>query len=551
MQKNAIEENINLKGSTIGEYLFEKLSGLGVEYSFGIPGDFVLPLYKVQQNSKIKTVVVTHEPSAGFAADAYARVKGIGVAIVTYGVGALNMVNPIALAYAEKSPVVVISGAPGLKERETNALLHHQVKTYESQRKIFEEITEETVILDDQFTAADEIDRVLQTCKKLSRPVYIEVPRDMVNRKILFHRGITEKPKTCDLETLEEAITESLEMINNSRHPAILAGVEAHRFGLQKELIEFAEKTGIPVSETLLGKSVFPGQHPLYLGVYAGAMSSDATKEYIENSDCLIMIGVMLTDVNLGLFTAKLEQSKIIFASEENIIIKHHQYPNICFSDFFNNLISKVKERKKIEFPRVNNLKPPKTRNHITMQDIIYIINNFIDKDTIIITDVGDCMFSCIDLITPEHTTFLAPAYYESMGFAVPGAIGAQLASNRRPLVVLGDGAFQMTGMELSTAKRLGLNPIVIVLNNGCYGTLRSMNKEINCLDIAQWNYAEIAKLLGGNGYVVDTAQQFRDALKDAKAKKDFSIIDVHIDKEDISPALLKLSEEWKKRVKM
>src|SRR3954466_16336982 len=168
----------------MGKFLFEYLYSKGVRHSFGVPGDFALPTFAWLDKSPIQSITMTHEPGAGFAADAYARLNGIGLACVTYCVGGLNMLNSIAGAYAEKSPVVVVSGAPGRKDREKDPLLHHKVKTFETQRRVYDEVTVASTVLLDEERAAEEIVRCVAACLRHKRPVYIEVPHDMVDREI-------------------------------------------------------------------------------------------------------------------------------------------------------------------------------------------------------------------------------------------------------------------------------------------------------------------------------------------------------------------------------
>src|SRR3954447_19857630 len=168
------------KPATIGDYLIERLYALGVRHVFGIPGDYVLGFYDSLSKSKLQLVNTCDEQGAGFAADAYARVRGLGVVCITYCVGGLKVANTTAEAFAEKSPVVVISGAPGIKEREKNPLLHHKVREFDTQKKVFEQLTIASTVLSDPQTAFQEIDRVLHACLRFKRPVYIELPRDMV-----------------------------------------------------------------------------------------------------------------------------------------------------------------------------------------------------------------------------------------------------------------------------------------------------------------------------------------------------------------------------------
>src|SRR4051794_19537377 len=244
----------------MGQFLFEYLHRRGVRHSFGVPGDFALPTYAWLEKSPIRSITMTHEPSAGFAADAYSRLNGIGLVCVTYCVGGLNVLNAIAGAYAEKSPVVVVSGAPGRKDREKDPLLHHKVKTFETQRRVFDEVTVASTVLLDESRAAEEIVRVVNACLRHKRPVYIEMPHDMVDREIPIPNPLpTEREGLeTDPDTLKAALDEIYGMLRDSKKPVILAGVELHRFGLADVVIKMAERLRIPIAADLLSKSTVP-----------------------------------------------------------------------------------------------------------------------------------------------------------------------------------------------------------------------------------------------------------------------------------------------------
>src|SRR5580698_5060677 len=230
------------KTINIGEYLIQRLHQHGVEHVFGIPGDYVLGFYDQLSKSKLVSVVNTcDEQGAGFAADAYARVRGLGAVCVTYCVGGLKVANTTAGAYAEKSPVVVISGAPGMKEREKNPLLHHKVREFDTQKKVFEQLTVASTVLGDPQTAFQEIDRVLNAALRYKRPVYIELPRDMVNVAGIAHHPPAEPHAQSDPDILREALREAVEMITTSKQPVILVDVEVHRFGLQGDLLQLLD----------------------------------------------------------------------------------------------------------------------------------------------------------------------------------------------------------------------------------------------------------------------------------------------------------------------
>jgi len=543
------------KATSIGEYLIHRLAAHGVRHVFGIPGDYVLGFYEQLLHSPIRIVNTCDEQGAGFAADAYARVRGLGVVCVTYCVGGLKVANTTAEAFAEKSPVVVISGAPGMKEREKNPLLHHKVREFDTQKKVFEQLTIASTVLSDPQTAFQEIDRVLHAALRYKRPVYIELPRDVVALPGIPHHRPREIHETSDRHTLREALGEAVEMINRASKPVILADVEVHRFGLQNALLGLAAKTDIPVAATILGKSVIGEQHPFYMGVYEGAMGRDDVRRYVETSDCVILLGAFMTDINLGIYTARLDPARSIYATSEKLSIRYHTYENVRFKDFVHGLLkAKLRRRAPGRIPRPRPLAArPNVRgkSKVTVKSLFQRLNEFLDERKVVVADIGDALFGAADLFIHQRTEFLGPAYYASMGFAVPAGIGAQLANPKlRPLVLVGDGAFQMTGMELATAARYKLNPIVVVLNNRGYGTERQIH-DGPYNDLWLWNFSRIPEILGaGCGFEVETEEQLDQALLAAGRFTDgFCLLDVKLKPLDRSPALQRLAERLAKRL--
>jgi indolepyruvate decarboxylase len=544
--------------TTIGQYLVERLEALGVEHVFGIPGDYILQLYKLIEESPIKLVGVTREDNAGFAADAYARIHGLGCICVTYCVGGLSTCNSIAGAYAEKSPVIVLAGSPGMSERARNPLLHHKVKGFETQFEVFQKITVASAVLDRPETAFSEIDRVLEAAVRYKRPVYLELPRDQVGaRQVTPHRPPEGLPKS-DPEALREAIDEAAALLTAARRPVILADVEIHRFGLQNELLTLAESTGMPIATTLLGKSVISEAHSLFGGVYEGAMGQPEVTELVESADCLLMLGCFLTDINLGIWTAKLDPSRCIDATSEDLRIKRHHYEEVRLDDFIRGLIDRKLKVAKTPVPSriqpFSKLPAAQPDERMTSARLFGRLNQMLTESTYdmtVIADIGDSLFGAADLEMHRHTEFLSPAYYTSMGFGVPAAVGASMANPRsRILVIVGDGAFQMTGMELSTIARHGLNPIVVVLNNHGYTTERFL-LEGPFNDIQDWAYHKVPAVVGaGMGLEVRTVGELDAALKAARANTlSFSLINVHLDPYDRSPSLERLAQKLSKIV--
>lgn len=532
---------------TIGSYLIRRLTEEGVSHVFGVPGDYVLGFFKNLEDSTIKIINTCDEQGAGFAADAYARMRGMGVVCITYAVGGLKVVNAVAQAFVERSPVVVISGAPGVAEQAKHALLHHKVRSFDTQRKIFEEVTLGTARIDDPANAAAEIDRVLALARRHSRPVYIELPRDMVALEMLPGTKHVLAPEESDGEALETAMKEAVEQISAASRPVVLAGEELHRFGLQDALRVFIDASGIPVASTLGGKSVFPESDPAYLGVYEGAMGRAEVRDYVEQSDCIIMLGALLTDINLGIYTAHIGRKASIYAAQDRVSVGFRSYDGVRMEDFIRGIAAQSwPERSDPHL--IHPMHPGRfvaTENRLTVSTLFHQINAFLDDDMVVIADPGDALFGAADLYISDGVHFLSTAYYCSLGFAVPAAIGvAAAAPHLRPLVLVGDGAFQMTGMELSTIARYGMNPIVLVLDNDGYGTERPMlDGAFN--DVQHWDCSRIPEVIGaGHGVTVRKESELAIALEQARANRgSFTIIQVMLDRDDHSAALRRLTE--------
>lgn len=541
---------------SIGQYLIRRLSDYGLRHVFGLPGDYVLSFYAMLEHSPLEMVNCTREDSAGFAADAYARVHGMGAVCVTYGVGGLSVANSIAGAYAEKSPVIMISGAPGLAERGGDPLLHHRVREWRTQLEVFEKLCAASREITDPATAFRDIDELLDTAHRLKRPVYLELPRDMVSVVPEQIRPYAPPPRTSDPEALAEAVKEAAARIGAAKRPVIIAGIELHRWGLQADAVALAEKAGIPIAATMLSKSVVSEVHPLYVGLYEGALGRREVTEFVEQSDCLILLGVILTDIDLGIFTAKLDAATSIYAASDDLRISHHHYHDVLLEDFLRGLAAVAPQAASRPLPPgpAAALEPWVLRPDapMTTTRLVRRLDESLDDRTIVIADVGDALFASSDLVIRGQTEFIAPAYYTSMGFAVPAALGAKSARpDLKVIALVGDGAFQMTGMELSTIVRRGLAVTVIVLDNQGYGTERLLH-EGSFNDINPWQYQRLPEVLGGGtGWDVRTEGEFDAALRAALADEQaMNLIRVHIPLDDRSQTLDRLAAGLARRVR-
>ena len=521
----------------LAQSLLQALKDHGAKEIFGIPGDFALPFFRViEESGALPLYTLSHEPSVGFAADAAARAHStIGVAAVTYGAGALNMVNPVAAAFAEKSPVVVISGAPGKGEASRGLLLHHQAKTLDSQFEIFRQITCDQARLDDAVRAPADIARVLRNCLTHSQPVYLELPRDMVS--VPCEPVIPEAPPKLDPEALGACVNEILARLATASAPVMMVGVEVRRFGLESKVAHLARRLGLPVVTSLSGRGLLAeGDAPL-AGTYLGVAGSPEISALVENSDALLLLGVIISDTNFGVSAQQIDLRKTIQALDERVTLGYHTYPQVPLGALVEALLAEAPAPRPM-LPFTTPVYPHglvADDQPIVPNDIAIALNDLMVETgrLPIASDMGDCLFTAMDI---ENTALVAPAYYATMGFGVPAGLGLQVATGQRPLILVGDGAFQMTGWELGNCRRYGWDPIVIVFNNSSWGMLRAFQPESTFNDLGDWRFADLAVGLGGDGVRVRTRRELRDALRHAVTVRGrFQLIDVVIPPGELS----------------
>ncbi|MGE5302555.1 MAG: thiamine pyrophosphate-binding protein [Alphaproteobacteria bacterium] len=536
----------------LGDYLVAYLKKLGVSHLFGIPGDLVINLFlRFGRPRGLKIITLSHEPAIGFAADGYARSTGrIGVACVTYGAGGHNMVNPVAASFSERVPILVISGGPGEEERKLGVLIHHQAKEIESQLHIYREVTCAAKIIDDPMRAAYDIDQVIRSIWLNQQPGYLEIHRDMVEREIVVPKEILSWPgdlpyPQSDRHKLNEAVRETAARLDKAQHPLVLVGIEAYRFKIAKAIVKLVEKMGVPCCTSVLAKGALPMNHPLYLGVYAGAVSPPGIRNRVEKADLIIGLGMFLTDIEMGgSQPPEALRHRSIWAVENRVNVSFHTYTDVTLRDFVHGLIRAKLKRHRERVVYCDNLGTARTNSarRVRVADVLREINNFLAQhdEFLVVAESGDSLFGGIEIKVGGDGLYLAQGFYASMGFAVPGALGAQIGTRLRPLVLTGDGGFQMTGVEIAHAPRYKLNPIVVLLNNGGWGIFRPIAKRHDLLALPSWRYAELARLWGGRGFRVETVEQLRRALDQAAKSSDFVIIEVSIGARDLSPVSVK-----------
>jgi indolepyruvate decarboxylase len=526
----------------VGDFLVAYLQKIGVTHLFGIPGDLVINLFfKFGRPRGLEIVTLSHEPGIGFAADGYARATGrIGVVCVTYGAGGFNMVNPVAGSFSERVPILVVSGGPGEEERKLGQLIHHQAKEIESQYKVYDEITCAAAVLDDPRSIAGEVDRVVRAIWREQRPGYLEIHRDMVDRLIEVPAALRDWDGGLDFAHSDErktaeAARETATRFNGSRKPAVIVGIETFRYKLQRDVVKLVERMGAPCMTTVLGKGAFPMDHPLAMGVHIGPLSPPPIRRRIDEADLVINLGTLLTDMNLGSRPPQITRDQSIWAVGNRVNVSCHTYTDVGIRDFVRALQRERLRRHREQVTYADNLKPargPLTRA-IMVADMLREVNRFLagKRGWAVIAESGDMLFAGLDIRIGRGGAYL------------PGALGMEIGTGRRPIVLCGDGAFQMTGPELAQAPRHGLRPIVVLMNNGGWGIFRPIAEREDLLTIPNWPYAELARAWGGAGYVASTVAEFREALADAEHAPSFALIETRVDPHDLSPVSKKYIE--------
>jgi indolepyruvate decarboxylase len=525
---------------TVAEYLLIRLKEIGVDHLFGVPGDFVLGFFNQLLKSDLKYVGTCNELNAAYAADGYARIRGIGAFSSTYGVGELSAINGVAGAFAERVPVVVITGSPATVNFRTRPLLHHTLGDYQIPLRMYESITVASTQLVSSETAPVEIDRVLSACLSHQQPVYISLPADVVRMKCArpnaFH--FPTHPRS-DQDALGESIKEAVGMLTSAQKPIVIGDVELIRFKLQKEFAGFLEKTGLPYVTMMLGKTLLSEQHPQFVGLFEGDRSRDYVRNRVESADCVLTLGVLMTDFNTGGFTTNLDNSKTINGNIGYVKIKHHYYENVHLHDFILGLTETLSRRDPATLDiqcasdncvhrhsvpyRPDALKP------LTIKRFFDRMSYFIESKSIVIAETGVSLFSAAEMLMPEGATFIGQTFYGSIGYTVGASLGAGMAAqDRRVVLFVGDGSFQVTCQDLSTMIRNRLKPVIFLINNDGY-TIERVISDRPYNDIQPWHYHKLVDVFGGGlGLDVSTEGELDDALGKAAATDGLVFIEIH-----------------------
>jgi indolepyruvate decarboxylase len=533
------------------------LQEIGIKHLFGVPGDYNLDFLDNVMESPIRWIGNCNELNAGYAADGYARLNGIGAAVVTYGVGGLSIINAVAGAFAEHVSVIVINGAPPARRREAGALVHHLVANYYLQLDIFKKITADAALLSDPNTAPDEIDRVIRNCMAHKLPVYLELPADITNAPCREPgEPLTFVQLTSNPDSLAESVREAAELLNKATSPIVLAGIELLRFGLGKEALQLIETTEVPFATMLGSKSVLPELHPQFTGIYQGAWSKEKVRHQVEDSDCLLSLGAWMTDLDTGLFSINLDNRRMITVGGGEIRIGSHFYHQVQLGDFIRELTRVVQPRSYLASHPAESYRPkqpftPEPSCELTAIRLYECLNYYLDDHMILLSEPGDAFCATPEFHIEEAENFIVQSYYCSIGFCTPAALGVALARpGKRPVVLTGDGAFQMTAQEISTLIRERCPAVVVLINNDGYLIERKLHKDGHYNDIQMWQYANLPGMFGDGSFVTgikaSTEEELEQAIKTAIRETDKLVfIEACIPNRDCSKGLERLGKTF------
>lgn len=540
--------------SSVASYLLARLKEAGLGHAFGVPGDYVLTFLDRLIASGIEFVGTCNELNAGYAADAYARINGIGCICVTWGVGGFSAMNAVAGAYAEQVPLVVLVGGPRTTQRRSSMLLHHGVGDFGTMKRAYETITVASAVLDRAADAPQRIDQVLARLMAEKRPVMIEIPADMVDAPCAAPGPLPaagEPPS--DAKALAEGLDEAMALLGRARNPVILAGLELHRYGLMRDFERLVTASGLPVATTLLGKTVISERHPQAIGVYEGYTSRDAVRAIVEGADVLLCLGAWMSDINFGVHSGLLDGKRLILANSGRLKISQHVYEQVWIGDVVRELSRRLLAGGLAHPPftkvsdTVGAAFVPEPGRRLTIARLMQRMNAFIGDDTTVIAETGDSLFAAADLVMHHDVAFIGQAFYLSIGFALPATLGASLAApGRHVLAFIGDGAFQMTAQELSTLIRRGVDATILLMNNDGYTTERVIH-DGPYNDIQGWAYHRLPEVMaggkgGGWGTRVTTEDELEAALSRTRGgNRGPRLIEVMLARDDTTEALKRL----------
>jgi indolepyruvate decarboxylase len=565
---------------TVADYLLTRLKQLNVTEVFQIPGDYVKHFTQALEDfDGIKTIGATNELDASYAADAYGRTRGLAAVSLQYGVSTFSALNAIAGAYVERSPVIVISAAPGADARQIgsmyNVLFHHSTGNLNADQEIYERVTVAAETLSTSAGAPEKIDNLIIAALTHQRPVYIACYKEVWGEPCPEPSNVKLKPivpKSVPAD-LNNAVEQAWTQITQAKSPIILAGVEILRHGLSKKLDELIKESGMLYTTTSLGKTVLDEKGDKFIGTYSDQASIPEVLKIVEASDCILSLGTIITDDYLWLVENKF--SDMIQSTTQEMRAGYFTYQGVTLNDFIDALIDRFKKSK--DYPL--NVKAPKqppfpqpwssnsdpkynkTPEVITFNRFFEQATSFLQKnkmlDDIIMTfGVSSSMYVATNIYGMSQNTYISSAAWQCIGFETGAASGAQLGSGKQAWTVAGDGGFMMVAQSLSTLVKYNINAVIFVMNNGVYAIEQVFvdldafkagpKHKFDQFDIlGKWDYQALAKAFGANSLRAETVTELKQVLNQLKKKTNLpTLVEIIIPEKDLAQQMARIGNE-------
>lgn len=543
---------------TVGDYLLDRLSFSGISELFGVPGDYNLKfLDSVINHQQITWIGCTNELNAAYGADGYARTKGIGALLTTFGVGELSALNGVAGSFAEYVPVIHIVGSPALASQRKGELMHHTLG--DGNFGHFMRMSQPVSVAQAALTpenALSEIDRVIEDVIYHSRPGYILLPSDVAALPVSTRaHALAARQPPFSPSSLEAFVAAAETQLRDARRVSLLADFLADRFDVKAALEEWMEEVPLPHTTLLMGKGLFNEQQTNFAGTYSGAGSAASTREAIEGADVVINVGVKFTDTITAGFTQQLPDGKCIdlqpFSARVGDQI-FHQLPMAKTVSVLHRLTAELASGWQ-PYPVKRTALPASHEGHFGQYEFWQQIQDFLQPGDILVAEQGTACFGAAALNLPEDCHFVVQPLWGSIGFTLPAAFGVQIAAPaRRVVLLIGDGSAQLTLQGLGAAIRYGLPPVIFVINNDGYTVERAIHGETQRYnDIAQWNWTQFPSAFGGKDVFTaraDSPQALKEAIEKAGAHRQMAWIEVVLPKMDIPELLSSVTKSLAKR---
>lgn len=567
------------------EFLFRRLHQIGVRSVHGVPGDYNLTALDYVEPAGLHWVGNANELNAGYAADGYARIRGISVLVTTGGVGELSAINAIAGAYAEMAPVVHIVGTPPTQAQDAGVNLHHTLGdgNFRHFAEMAAKVTVAQTNLIDPATATASIDRCLQACVVNSRPVYIELPTNMVKAQV--RASDLEQPLDLSIPFTDEGFEDTevdliLDKIYSAKQPFIIVDGFTNRFGISEEADELVRVTGFPTSTTPFGKGIINETYPNFHGIYAGEAGNQIYNPWAYGTDLVLRLGPLNSDVNTYGFSTIPDKHKAITFDRDFVEVAGTKYTNVHIKSLLRRILDRLDQKKLprqepypdlgIPSEELKALAPTQPEDVIDQLTFWRRISTFFRSGDIILTETGTPSLGGRDFVLPPHTRLINSSIWLSIGYMLGAAQGAALAlrellaegkqSQGRAILFEGDGSLQMTAQAFSDIIRNRLDITIFVLNNDGYTIERWIHgMKAGYNDVQPWRYLEAPNYFGAPkddpAYPVLTKRaenwgQLQEILAGQQLQegKGLNIVEVMMTKEDAPDVLKKLVQAVTKR---